>query len=79
MLTTYGNPLVAGMAANSPMVTNKKVKVLRPFYIGNVVQKKDAVIEVPPALYAELLSSRKVELHVEDEKPTEKPAAKEKK
>ena len=71
MLTAQGNPLVAGMAANTTM-EKKKVKVLRPFYIGMTVQKVGAVIEVHPQIAAELVNAYKAEYVKEAEAPKAK-------
>ena len=60
MLTAYGNPLVAGMTPNTNMAT-KKMRVLRPFYIGTAVQKINAVVDVGAQLAAELFSANKAE------------------
>jgi len=71
MLTAQGSPLVAGMAANTTMAS-KKLKVLRPFYMGTVVQKVGAVIETHPQLAAELVNAYKAEYVKEAEAPKAK-------
>jgi uncharacterized protein involved in exopolysaccharide biosynthesis len=60
MLTAQGNPLVSGMAANTTMA-NRKLKVLRAFYIGTKVQKIGDTIEAAPQLAAELVNAYKAE------------------
>lgn len=75
MLTAQGSPLVAGMAANTNMA-NKKVKVMRPFYIGAKVHKVGAVIEVHPQIAAELVNAYKAEYVKEVEAKAEAPKEK---
>jgi len=74
MLTAMGNPLVAGMAVNTTMAT-KKLKVLRPFYIGTKVQKVDSQVEVAPQLAAELVNAYKAEYVKEEPKAPAKEKA----
>ena len=57
MLSTVGNPLVAG-AAPTPMAT-RFIKVLRAFYFQNAVQSVGSVIEVPALFAAEVIHSNK--------------------
>jgi len=62
------------MAANTTMA-NKKVKVMRPFYIGTTVHKVGAVIEVHPQIAAELVNAYKAE-YVKEEAPKVSPKEK---
>ena len=72
--TNSGAVLVGRPASAEAGMKVMKVKVLRPFYFNRVVQKKDAVVELPEIFARECISAKKADVCEEAPAVSAKPA-----